>query len=333
VVQVFAPRSFRGSRAATGEPDDGGVTLVGRTVGIPANGSIAPICFGPVAAVEIRKRLARFHPDVIHLHEPLIPSLSLLALLSATAPAVGTFHAAAPSSALYRLSRPLLTLAARRLAARTAVSAAAERLIARYFPGQIHSTPNGIEVARFANAEPIDLGPGPHILFVGRLEPRKGAGVLIAAMPSIRDLGATLHVAGDGRLRAELEASARRLGADVRFHGAVSDGDKARLFRSCDVYCAPNLGGESFGIVLIEAMAAGCPVVCSDLEEFRAVAEDAAVLARAGDPVVLAEALRSVLTDLDRAQSMRVAAAERAGLFDWSRIVPSLEGIYARAAG
>jgi phosphatidylinositol alpha-mannosyltransferase len=301
-------------------------------VGIPANGSIAPICFGPVAAVEIRQELARFHPDVIHLHEPLIPSLSLLALAHATAPAVGTFHAAAPSSALYRLSRPLLTLAARRLAARTAVSPAAERLIARYFPGEIHSTPNGIDVARFAEAEPIDLGPGPHVLFVGRLEPRKGAGVLIAAMASIRDLGATLHVAGDGRLRAELEASVRRLGIDARFLGAVADADKARLFRSCDVYCAPNLGGESFGIVLIEAMAAGCPVVCSDLEEFRAVAGDAAVFARPGDPRAVGSALRSVVTDADRAGSMSHEGTARAAVFDWSKIVPQLETIYAGAA-
>ncbi|MDP9234625.1 MAG: glycosyltransferase family 4 protein [Actinomycetota bacterium] len=331
-VQVFAPRSFGGSGDATGGADAGGVTLVGRAVGIPANGSIAPICFGPVAAVEIRRGLARFHPDVIHLHEPLVPSLSLLALWSAPAPAVGTFHAAAPSSALYRLSSPLLTFAARRLAARTAVSPAAERLIARYFPGEIQLTPNGIDVAPFADAEPIDLGPGPHVLFVGRLEPRKGAGVLMEAMASIRDLDATLHVAGDGRLRAELEASARRLDLDVRFHGAVSDADKARLFRSCDVYCAPNLGGESFGIVLIEAMAAGCPVVCSDLEEFRAVAGDAAEFARAGDPDAIASALRSVVTDPGRAGSMSRDGTARAAVFDWSEIVPQLETIYARAA-
>jgi phosphatidylinositol alpha-mannosyltransferase len=311
---------------------DADVSFVGRAVGVPANGSIAPICFGPVAAFELRRQIARFRPDVMHLHEPLIPSLSLLALLGVRAPAVGTFHAAAPSSSLYRLSRPLLAPAARRLAARTAVSPAAARLIARYFPGDIESTPNGIDVAPFVTAEPTDLGPGPHVLFLGRLEPRKGAEVLIAAMAALRDVGAILHVAGDGRLRGELEASAGRLGLEVRFHGAVSDGDKARLYRSCDVYCAPNLHGESFGIVLVEAMAAGCPVVCSDLEEFRAVAGDAAVLARAGDPTALAEALRSVLTDPERARSMGAVATARAALFDWSRIVPSLEAIYARAA-
>jgi phosphatidylinositol alpha-mannosyltransferase len=307
------------------------VTLVGRAVGIPANGSIAPICFGPVAAFELRRELARFHPDVMHLHEPLIPSLSLLALLGGRAPAVGTFHAAAPSSSLYRLSRPLLAPAARRLAARTAVSPAAERLIARYFPGDIQMTPNGVDVAPFADAEPIDLGPGPHVLFVGRLEPRKGAGVLMEAMAHLRDLSATLEIAGDGRLRARLETSAQRLGLEVRFHGAISDGDKARLFRSCDVYCAPNLRGESFGIVLIEAMAAGCPVVCSDLDEFRAVAGGAAVFARAGDPTAVADALRSVLTDPDRVRAMGAEATTRAALFDWSQIVPSVEAIYARA--
>ena len=110
-----------------------------------------------------------------------------------------------------------------------------------------------------------------------------------------------------------LEASAARLGVAVRFHGEVSDEEKARLFRSCDVYCAPNLGGESFGIVLVEAMAAGCPVVCSDLEEFRVVAGDAALLAARGDPTALADALRSVLTDPERARSLGAVATARAG--------------------
>jgi phosphatidylinositol alpha-mannosyltransferase len=301
-------------------------------VGIPANGSIAPICFGPVAAYRIRKQLAKFDPDVVHLHEPLIPSLSLLALLATRAPAVGTFHAAAPSNPLYRIFRRALAPLMRRLAARTAVSDAAARLVSRYFPGELDSTPNGINAALFAAAQPMDLGPGRHVLFLGRLEPRKGAEVALHAMAAIGDLPAFLIVAGEGGLRTDLQATAEELALDVNFLGVVSEGDKARLLASCDVFCAPNLGGESFGIVLVEAMASGCAIVCSDLDEFRAVAADAAVFARVGDSGSVAEALRSVLTDPRRAEELRDRAGARGALFDWVHIVPEVEAIYERAA-
>jgi phosphatidyl-myo-inositol alpha-mannosyltransferase len=307
------------------------VTFVGKAVGIPANGSVAPICFGPVAAIRIRRELAQFHPDVAHLHEPLIPSLSLLALVCTRAPAVGTFHAAAPSSLLYRLAAPLLRPMWRRLAARTAVSDAAKRLVSRYFAGSMLLTPNGVDTARFAAAELIDVGPGPRVLFLGRLEPRKGADVAVRAMASIRDVGATLVVAGEGAMRARLEAMADELELDVMFLGEVAERDKARLFHSCDVYCAPNLGGESFGIVLVEAMASGCALVCSDLDEFKKVAGDAALFAHRGDAAALGEALRSVLTDQDRRRGLETMALARAALFDWSRIVPEVEDVYERA--
>jgi phosphatidylinositol alpha-mannosyltransferase len=192
-------------------------------------------------------------------------------------------------------------------------------------------TPNGVDTARFAAAELMDLGPGPRVLFLGRLEPRKGADVAVRAMASIRDLGVTLVVAGEGAMRTRLEAVAAELGLDVRFLGAVTESDKVRLFHSCDIFCAPNVGGESFGIVLVEAMASGCAVVCSDLEEFKKVAGDAAVFARRGDPTALGDALRSVLIDEDRTRELGSMALARAALFDWSRIVPEVEDIYERA--
>lgn len=330
-VEVFAPISWR-PRGAAGmvEPQDE-ITPIGRAIGIPANGSVAPITFGPIAAVRIRRALAGFEPDVVHLHEPLIPSLSLLALLSIKAPAVGTFHAAARSSLLYRICGPVLMKVMDRLTARTAVSEAAGRLVARYFPGELLSTPNGVDVGRFAAVAPTELGPGPHVLFLGRLEPRKGADVLIRAMALLSDTGATLVVAGDGRLRSRLQVLATGLGGRVRFLGAVSEADKARLLRSCDLYCAPNLGGESFGIVLVEAMAAGCPIVCSDLEEFEVVAGDAAIFAPVGRPAPLAEALRSVLSDPERALTMRKKSSARACVYDWSRLVTGVEAIYERS--
>jgi phosphatidylinositol alpha-mannosyltransferase len=330
-VGVFAPRSLR-RRGGSAVGAARGVMLVGRAVGIPANGSIAPICFGPVAAYRIRKQLAEFEPEVVHLHEPLIPSLSLLALLFTRAPAVGTFHAAAPSNPLYRIFRRALAPVMRRLAVRTAVSDAAAQLVSRYFPGKLDATPNGIDAAFFAAAQAMDLGPGRHVLFLGRLEPRKGAQVALHAMAAIGDLGAVLIVAGEGGLRTELQATAERLALDVSFLGAVSEGDKARLLASCDVYCAPNLGGESFGIVLVEAMASGCAIVCSDLDGFREVAADAAVFTRVGDAGSVAEALRSVLTDPSREKALKDAARARAALFDWASLVPEVEAIYERAA-
>jgi phosphatidyl-myo-inositol alpha-mannosyltransferase len=332
-IEVFAPFSSRLEgkmhREQSGEP---GVTRVGRAVGVRANGSVAPIAFGPGAAVGIRRAIASFDPSVIHLHEPLIPSLSLLALLSATVPAVGTFHAAAPSSSLYRIFKPVLDPAARRLILRTAVSEAAARLVSRYFPGDLVMTPNGVDLARFADAEPMDLGPGPNVLFLGRLEPRKGAEVLVEAMRRLTDTGASLIIAGEGALGDTLRAAAARARISAHFMGLVSEEEKVRLFRSCDIYCAPNLRGESFGIVLVEAMASGRPVVCSDLEEFRAVANDAAAYAPAGDPEALAAALRRVLMDPQLARTMGDKGLARAVVYDWRRLAPEVETIYERAA-
>jgi phosphatidyl-myo-inositol alpha-mannosyltransferase len=331
-VEVFAPLSWRRRGDVAGAIDpEGPITPIGRAVGIAANGAVAPITFGPVAAVRIRRALARFEPDVVHLHEPLIPSLSLLALLSIEVPAVGTFHAAARSSLLYRICRPALIRVMDRLAARTAVSEAAGRLVARYFPGELLLTPNGVDVRRFAEAAPTERGGGPHVLFLGRLEPRKGADVLIRAMALLGDTRASLLVAGDGRLRSRLQALATDLGVAVRFLGAVSEDEKVRLLRSCDLYCAPNLGGESFGIVLVEAMAAGCPIVCSDLEEFKVVAGDAAIFSPVGRSAPLAEALRSVLSDPERARNMRKSSTARASIYDWSRLVTGVEAIYERS--
>jgi phosphatidyl-myo-inositol alpha-mannosyltransferase len=324
-VEVFAPLSLLPWKGAGGrEAAEAGATAVGRAIGVRAN--------GPVAGYRIWRALTRLDPDVIHLHEPFIPSLSLLALLSATAPTVGTFHAAAPSSELYRLSKPLLAKLVPRLAVRTAVSEAARRLISSYFPGDVSLTPNGIDSAQFADAEPMDLGPGRRVLFLGRLEPRKGADVVVRAIALLADLDVVLLIAGEGGMRSRLHALATRLGVDARFLGAVSEEDKPRLFRSCHVYCAPNLGGESFGIVLVEAMASGCPVVCSDLEEFKSVAADAAIFTPRGSPAPLADALRSVLTDPQRARVMSQRSAARALDFDWNRLVPVVETIYERAS-
>ncbi|MEA2434407.1 MAG: phosphatidyl-myo-inositol alpha-mannosyltransferase [Actinomycetota bacterium] len=287
--------------------------------------------FGPLAAAGVRRALSGLEPDVIHLHEPLIPSTSLLALWNANAPTVGTFHAAASSSFGYRISRPALERTARRLSVRTAVSDAARALISRYVPGEYHLTPNGVDFQRFATALPADLGLGKKVLFLSRLERRKGLEVLIQAMTRLRDLGARLIVVGAGPEERAARALANSLGVDADFLGRVHDDDLPGIYRAADVYCAPALGGESFGIVLIEAMAAGAPVVCSDLDGFRAVAAGAAELVPPGEAGPLADALRRVLSDEETAARMSKASSRLAASFDWSRLVTGVEAIYARA--
>jgi phosphatidylinositol alpha-mannosyltransferase len=305
--------------------------MVGRSIPIPANGSVAPLAFGPAAAMNARRTLEVYQPDVVHLHEPLIPSLSMLVLMRMAAPYVGTFHAAADSSAGYALAKPLLGRLADRLTIRTAVSDAARALVQRYLPGTYHLTPNGVDADFFAHAEEADLGEGRKVLFLGRLERRKGLEVLIQAMTRFRGSDVQLLVAGSGPQEKGLRALADRLMIDAVFLGRVDDATKAALYKRADLYCAPGLGGESFGIVLVEAMAAGTPVVCSDLPGFRAVAEHSAVLVSPGDPGLLADAIRRVLADEALADRMGKAGSRTASGFDWRRLVGNVEDLYERA--
>lgn len=324
-VLVVAPRRGRtrpGHRVA----------FAGRCVPIPANGSVAPLAFGPGAAAQVKRHLEGFRPEVMHLHEPLIPSVSLLALLRADVPSVGTFHAAADGSTAYAMAKPVLARVANRLEVRTAVSDAARALIERYLPGEYVLTPNGVHVATFADADPADVGEGKKVLFLGRIERRKGLEVLIQAMTRFRDDDVELVVAGSGPQEKEMRGLAERLLVRARFLGRVDDRMKASLFKRADVYCAPGLGGESFGIVLVEAMAAGTPVVCSDLPGFRAVAATSAVLVSPGDAGLLADGLRRVLSDDSLAVRMGKAGALTASGFDWGRLVGNVESIYRRAA-
>jgi phosphatidyl-myo-inositol alpha-mannosyltransferase len=327
-VAVIAPHAARHP-----SPPEEDVSLIGHAVSVTANGSVAPLAFGPLAAAGVRRALRAFDPDVVHLHEPLIPSLPLMALWNTHRPTVGTFHAAANSSMGYLLGRPVLERAARRLDVRTAVSDAARDLIARYFPARYLLTPNGVDTERFSTAPPLDLPGGPkRVLFLSRIERRKGLEVLIQALTRLRDIDVELLVAGTGPEERSCRALAERLQVRARWLGHVSEADVARAYRSADVYSAPGLGRESFGIVLVEAMAAGIPVVCSDLPGFRGVAEGAATLVPAGEAGALSDALRAVLTDEPKAAAMRVMSARIAGGFDWSRLVPGVEKAYEAAA-
>ena len=312
---------------------EAGVTIAGRAVPIPANGSVAPLSFGPVAATALRRALKDFEPEVLHLHEPLIPSLSLLALMEAAWPAVGTFHAAAESSAGYKLARPVLDKAARKLKVRTAVSSSAKALAATYFPGDFVMTPNGVDTERFATAESLEVGDPdiPKVLFLSRLEKRKGLEILIDAIARLDDLDTELVIAGSGPEEKSARSLAKSRGVPAHFLGRVEHDDVPRLYKAATVYCAPGTGGESFGIVLIEAMAAGAPIVCSDLPGFREVAAGPARLVPPGDPAALANALRSVLSDETERARMREDGTDRARLFDWQRLVRDVERLYEHA--
>lgn len=325
-VLVLAPRSltFRGA------PEDG-VAFTGRALPIPANGSVAPVTIGPGAAVQVRSQITRFRPDVLHLHEPLVPNTSFYALTLTRVPAVGTFHASSEASLGYKVAAPVLDRAAARLAVRTAVSDAARTFAARYFPGDYALTPNGIDVDRFSKSVPADLGATSTILFLSRLERRKGAEVLIQAMTRLRDIDVSLVIGGEGPERRKLEALARRLEVPARFFGRVPHEQVGPLFAGATIYCAPAVGGESFGIVLVEAMAAGAPIVCSDLDGFRSVAGSAARLVPPGDAGALAEALRAVLTDAEGRSEMKRMGERLSSMYDWSRLAGNVEAAYERA--
>ncbi len=328
-VLVLAPTS-RGV-----EPAGDGYRIVrtGRSVPIPANGSVAPISFGPRAFSRVSRELDEFAPDVLHLHEPLVPSVSLLALRTRAAPAVGTFHAATESSAGYRIARSILEPMARGLAVRTAVSPAARDLAAKYFPGDYVLTPNGVEVAHFARpgSDRATSRNKKKVLFLSRIERRKGLQTLIQAIAGQRDLDASLEVVGSGPQERSCRDLAHTLLVDVEFRSGLTDEEVARAYSNADVFCAPGLGGESFGIVLLEAMAAGTPVVCSDLPAFRAVAGEAALYAEPRNPASLSGALRKVLTDADLAGRLSEAGSATARRYDWGRLVGGVELAYEMA--
>ncbi len=301
-----------------GPPPEPGVTPLGNSVPLAANGSVAPIAPDLPCALRTIRALDDEGFDVVHLHEPLVPGPCLTALLVADAPLVGTFHAAG-SSASYRWAGRPLGWAAGRLTRRYAVSEAAATLAREHLGGSYEVLGNGIEVERFSQVEPWP-SEGRTILFLGRHEPRKGLAVLVEALG---DLPGDVHVwiAGDGpdtqRLRAATSGDPR-----VSWLGRIDDEERARRLRGADVLCAPSLGGESFGVVLLEAMAAGAAVVASDLAGYATVArpEREALLVPPGDARALAAALRRVLGDRDRAQTLVAAGRARADELSMDRL-------------
>jgi phosphatidylinositol alpha-mannosyltransferase len=326
-VAVLAP-----ARSASAEQ---GVRIVGKAIRVPFNGSVAPICPDPRSRGRIRRELARFEPDVVHAHEPFAPSVSMFATLGASGPVVGTFHAYAERSLALAAFAPLLRQVWDRVDVRLAVSEPAASFASRHFGGGIRVVPNGVDVERFRAALPAELPRGRRVLFVGRLEPRKGFRTALAAFELLAGEFPDLLfvVVGEGNERSAVDGLAPAVRERVLMRGFVAEADLPGHYAAADVFVAPATGGESFGIVLVEAMAAGVPVVASDIAGYRGVVRDEreGLLVGTQDPLALAWALRRVLRDPTLASDLGEAGRARAARFDWSTVVGEIEGAYEEA--
>jgi phosphatidylinositol alpha-mannosyltransferase len=315
------------------------VVPAGRAVPVRYNGSVARLSFGPVSAARVRRWLTAGSFDVVHVHEPLAPSLALLAVVSVRdEPVVATFHTAITRSRAMQAISGVLQLVLERVTARIAVSDLARRVQVEHLGGGAWEIPNGVDVARFARAEPLPGWPGAGgaIGFVGRYtERRKGFPVLLDAFVRLarERPGLRLLVAGKGDPEEALEEYGKiepEIAERIVFLGMVPEQEKARMLRSIDIYVAPNTGGESFGMILTEAMAAGAPVVASDLDAFRRVLDGG----RAGElfPVGDGQALAAALSSLLDAPLERAGLAERArevvAAYDWPVVAQRVLEVY-----
>jgi phosphatidylinositol alpha-mannosyltransferase len=319
-----------------GAPPDTFVTPIGESLPTVANGSIAPLAPDPSAALRTIRVLRDEQFDVLHIHEPLTPGASITALVMRTAPIVATFHAAGESLSYKYLSAPLKGFASA-IDHRVAVSKDAVLLAQRYIGGDYQILPNGVELDRFipsthnANDALSDSSLiRRSIFFCGRHEPRKGLEVLLQAHATLPD-NVDLWIASDG---PETERLKREWAGDSRilWIGRISDAEKAKRLSQADVFCAPSLGGESFGVVLIEAMAAATPIVASALDGYMNVAthEVDALLVEPNDPVCLEAALRRILLDHDLANRLVQHGQNRAGGFSMVQLASTYVDIYRR---
>lgn len=385
VGQLAACLRERGHRVTVLAPGGGakeGFYSAGRSFPVPANRSVANICFGPGVAARVRRFLASADFDLLHLHEPLIPSVSMLALLYSRAANVGTFHAAREGGSLgYFLARPVLKPLAERLHLRTAVSRAAVELVSRYFPGEYRILPNGVDTRRF-NPRGVNLfqltekahltgrgfpgaaageggstasrdggkggeegfaggmegclpepklpqldGDAFYLLFVGREEPRKGLQVLLEALPRVRRNHPEVRL-----LVVGAEGGGRKV-EGVTWLGRLPDELLPAAYRTARIMVVPSLGQESFGIILLEAMACGVPVVASDIPGYRYVVREGVegLLVPPGDAEALASSIAALVTDEGLRSRLAEAGRRRAEEYSWEKLVTSVEEAYGEA--
>jgi phosphatidylinositol alpha-mannosyltransferase len=312
------------------------VTSGGRPISVSSNGSVANINFGPGAVARARRWIKDNDLDILHVHEPAGPTLSILSIWVADGPIVATWHSSLASSRReLNAMAPVVRSAMEKIRARIAVSEYARRSMIEYTGGDAVLIPNGVDCSLYAGDEPL---PGRSrgsntLMFLGRIdEPRKGLQVLLPALPRVLEVfpDLTVLVAGPGDIAAVRAGIDPRIVDRIEFLGLVSEQDKARALHSADVYVAPNTGGESFGIILLESMAAGTPVLASDIEAFQRVLDEgrAGVHFRNEDSEDLALRLIELLGDPARREALRVAGLRRAAEFDWANVARRVVAVY-----
>jgi phosphatidyl-myo-inositol alpha-mannosyltransferase len=311
----------------------------GRAFPVPSNGSVAHVNGSFFMLSRMRRILAPLELDVVHVHEPTIPSVGAAATMMAEVPVVGTFHAAGAASQFYLRWRPLAERILASITIRVVVSETARLTVIGEFPGEYRVIPNGIEIERYEGARAGEKTKG-RILFIGRPEPRKGLPALLEAFHGLRRRlpGVSLVLAGPTPEEVHALISRERHGAHhgldgITALGRVSHDVKVREMATAEVLCAPSNGGESFGIVLVEAMAAGLPVVASDIPGYRAVLAEgsAGVLVPPDDPAALEHALFNVLESSELRHDLALSGMARAERYSWDRLIIQVLEVYEEA--
>lgn len=320
------------------EEDDGHLYRLGTSMPVPSNGSTARITLSPLITRKVREFLQREAFDVIHLHEPLAPMLPIWVLRYSDSVNVGTFHAARQSTLAYYSSKPLLAPYEAKLHARVAVSLPAREFVSQCFPGAYEVIPNGIDIERFGPAiEPVHhyRDGVKNILFVGRFnESRKGLKYLLRALAIVRRSipDVRLLVVGHGKRERYERIIQRHAIENVVFVGPVASHHLPAYYATCDVFCAPSTGRESFGMILLEAMASGKPVVASDISGYAAVVRDGieGLLVEPKDPEALADALIRLLEDQSLRERLGAAGRQRAQEHSWPVVAGRILDVYER---
>lgn len=334
-VLVLAPGDVPGRH--------GDALIVGGTFTIRANGSVARISLAPRTLARLARAMRDFAPHVVHVHEPFAPAIGIKAVMAAPAPVVGTFHSYYARQTLegrvYTALAPLLRPVWQRLDQRIAVSQAARHSAkGRLGRGDVTILPNGVEIERFAHAAPADdVPPGRKLLFVGRLDPRKGLRFAMRAFArlAVRYPDLSLIVVGDGPERDAIDELPPDVRRRVHLKGKVTYEALPTYHRASDIFISPATGAESFGIVLVEAMAAGLPVVASNIPGYREVARDGreSILVKPSDADALAEGIAHLLDHPAEAARLGASGAQRSQAYAWDQIIDRLEGVYESLAG
>jgi phosphatidylinositol alpha-mannosyltransferase len=316
------------------------VVSAGRAVPVPYNGSVARLSFGFLSAARVRRWIREGRFDVLHVHEPASPSLGVLACWAADGPIVATFHASFERSRALSAAGPILQSALEKITARIAVSEKARKTLVEHLGGDAVLIPNGVTTERYAMATPLPGWPGDDgaLGFLGRMdEQRKGLPVLLRAFETLgrERPGLRLLLAGPGDaddIRARISPDLRERVVNM---GLVSEADKVRALHSVDVFVAPNTGGESFGIVLAEAMSAGAPILASDIPAFNKVllGGRAGALFPVGDAAALAASAGELLDDAPRRKQLSDEAKAAVRAYDWSTVARDVVRVYETVAG